>query len=77
MRLGEPMSQLTPEQLAESDRVMWLAIGMARRLNELQHRMHQEAVDGKHITVYADGELIGALNLDFAKEEVARKEVTQ
>ena len=47
---------------------VWAVIGMGHRLQELAHAMHDAAVDGKHITVYADDELIGTLNIDYTKE---------
>ncbi len=53
----------------EIDTQFWRVIGMAKRLQMLQNRMHEEAVNGKHITVYADGEFIGDLNIDYTKEK--------
>lgn len=41
---------------------------MANRQKRLDQRIWDEAVEGKHITVFADGKLIGELNIDFKKE---------
>jgi hypothetical protein len=54
------MSTPTPEQLAESDRQMWRAIGLSHRLKTLHEKMWNALVEeGKHIKVYAGDELIG------------------
>lgn len=54
------MTKPTPEQLAESDRQMWRAVGLSGRLKGLHEKMWDALVEeGKHIRVYAGDELIG------------------
>lgn len=58
----------TPDELAAMDKRTWLIIGMANRMKTLTHKMHEAAVNGQHVTVYANGVWLGALNIDFRKE---------
>jgi hypothetical protein len=52
-----------------SDDDIWAIVGMANRLKRIDHAMHQAAVDGKLVTVYADGELVADLALDHSREQ--------
>lgn len=56
MSLAEP----TPQERKESELRMWQAIGLSNRLQKLHAVMWDALVEGgKHVTVYANGELIG------------------
>jgi hypothetical protein len=52
-----------------TDDGVWAVIGMANRLKRITDAMHQAAVDGKHVVVYADGQLIADLALDYSREQ--------
>lgn len=61
---------LTPEEREETDKVIWQCIGLQNRITKFEHEVMWPALveHRKHVTIFADGELIGQLNFDYTKE---------
>lgn len=52
-----------------SDSDMWLAVGLSNRLKVVHEKMWRSLIEeGKHVTIYADGELLAEVNRDYTKD---------